>query len=215
MKQLTLSKKAILELIIKPEVTSEANYKAALTNPVWPGGASGMTVGLGYDLGTQTPAQIKADLAPYFTDDQLLRLVGFSGKLGNVCKKFLPVSGLVLSWSNAVDLFYKKTLKKYARAAASIYPELETLHPFEQTAIVGLVYNRGTDLKGSRRVEMLQLVQTIKDDNDARMAGLIRHMKRLWDSKQKGLLLRRELEAWYIEQVDTPIPEEDKLMIVI
>ena len=109
------------------------------------------------------------------------------------------------------SLFFQTSLRRYARLATSVYPELETLHPYEQTAIIGLVYNRGTSFTGDRRKEMLQLVQAIKDDNDQLMATLIRNMKRLWSEEQRGLRIRRDKEAFYISLVDGPIPEEDKL----
>ena len=40
----------------------------------WPGGDSGVTIGIGYDLGYVTIDQFEFDWGPYFTADQLNRL---------------------------------------------------------------------------------------------------------------------------------------------
>ena len=216
-KIITLSRKAVVDLIVEPEISSEAYYKAKLQSPVWPGGHSGVTVGLGYDVGTQTPLQIQRDFAGILQPKEVERLMKYAGKTGEICKTYIPLlKDFKIEWFKACKLFYHTSLWRYARMAAGIYPQLETLHPYEQTAIVGLVYNRGTALKGDRRKEMALLVEAIINDDDKTMAGLIRAMKRLWVGKGlDGLLDRRDLEAWYIEQVDTPIEDGDKLLIEI
>lgn len=218
-KVLCLSKKAIVDLIIEQEVSSEANYKQRLQYPVWPGGTSGITIGLGYDVGNQSVEQIHKDLEGILTPEDIFRLQKCAQKIGTLCKQLLPIP-VKVSWDQAQKIFYRTSIKRYTRMAASVYDELETLHPYEQTAIVGLVYNRGNNTKDKpgddRRREMYLLIEAIKRDDDKLMASIIRQMKRLWDeTKQGGLIRRRELEAVYIEAVDTPIPEEDKLYIEI
>lgn len=216
-KILTLSKKAIADLIIEQEVSSEANYKQRLQYPIWPGGTSGVTIGLGYDIGNQSAVQAQKDLEGILPQEDIDRLKRYCGLIGTICKQKLPIP-VKVSWDQAEKIFYRTSIKRYARMAASVYDELETLHPYEQTAVVGLVYNRGSNTKDApgsdRRREMNLLIQAIKLDDDKTMAKLFRQMKRLWDErKQGGLIRRRELEAAYIEAVDTPISEEDKLYI--
>jgi hypothetical protein len=46
------------DLTVSEEVASKAHYEAKLRNPEWPGGASGVTVGIGYDLGQTDRAKI-------------------------------------------------------------------------------------------------------------------------------------------------------------
>ena len=56
-----LSDKAY-NLILKYEVGGgSAYYNKALKNPCYPGGASGVTIGIGYDLGYNTKAQFTND----------------------------------------------------------------------------------------------------------------------------------------------------------
>src|SRR5258708_33323102 len=47
-----------IQLIIAFEVTSEAVYNRLYQRPTWPKGKSGVTIGIGYDLGYPAPAQI-------------------------------------------------------------------------------------------------------------------------------------------------------------
>jgi hypothetical protein len=213
---LTLSKQAVKDLIIEPEVSSEAVYNQRFTAPIWPGGTSGITIGLGYDIGHQNQLQVQKDLAGLCSPAEIERISKYCGVIGIKCKQYLyDLRTFHFSWDKACKLFYYTSIKRYARMAANCYDELETLHPYEQTAIVGLVYNRGVSLKGDRRKEMVQLVHAIKEDDDKLMATLIRNMKRLWGEDQRGLRIRREKEAYYIEMVDTPIPDIDKLQIEI
>lgn len=212
-----LSKKAIQELIIEPEISSEKNYNARLQYPIWPGGSSGVTIGFGYDIGTQSVRTVRADLTPILGVSATEKLTPACGVLGSSAKIYLTKS-VKVSWEQAKELFYNTSLKKACKEALSIYNGLDKLHPYEQTAIVGLVYNRGTALKDKpgrdRRKEMRMLIGAIQADNDTLMASYIRQMKRLWNpSKMKGLIDRREKEAQYIEMVDTPIPDDDKLIV--
>lgn len=216
--KLTLSKKAIEALIINFEVSSKRNYDRRLQRPIWPGGASGVTIGLGYDLGHQKPDDVRRDLDGLLTPEQIIALITACGVTGprarTICNN---LQHIVLLWDKACVLFYKSSLPFYAKQTYRVYPDVVNIHPYEQTVFVGLVYNRGNALRDSsandRRREMRELIAAIKADNDKLMASLLRSMKRLWNDSQKGLILRREEEAKWVELADTPIPEDDKLEI--
>lgn len=211
---LTFSKKAVQELFIEFEVTSRVVYESRYRKPIWPGGTSGITIGLGYDIGFVSPLQLQKDWASILQPSELERLQKYCGKVGIICKSYLPID-VTITFEQACKVFYKTSLPKYAKLAANVYDELETLHPWEQTAIVSLVYNRGASIRGERRAEMYQLISAIKNDDDKLMAALLRQMKRLWGQDQRGLLLRREKEAQFIEAPDHPIPEDDKIIIEV
>jgi len=55
-----VSKKS-LDLIIAFEVSSKTAYNSKYKNPIWPGGESGITIGIGYDIGYSTITQFKND----------------------------------------------------------------------------------------------------------------------------------------------------------
>ena len=50
-----------LKWIVQFEISSEAFYNRFLKHPTWPGGASGVTIGIGYDLGYVSAAQMRRD----------------------------------------------------------------------------------------------------------------------------------------------------------
>jgi hypothetical protein len=56
------SSQAAIDLIVMEEVSSQAAYTKLYQGPTWPGGASGVTIGIGYDGGYSTPAVIAGGL---------------------------------------------------------------------------------------------------------------------------------------------------------
>lgn len=212
---LTLSKQAVYDLIISQEVSSKEMYDAKYRRPIWPGGDSGITFAFGYDVGKQRPAQVLKDWNGILHPEMIARLQKYCGRTGPVCKTLvLELHHVIISWETAQKGFYCNSLPRYCKMAADTYPGLDKIHPYEQTAIVGLVYNRGTKLTGDSRKEMLQMKEAIANDNDTEMAALIKSMERLWQDKgMLGIIKRRELEAKYIAYPDDPIPEADKLLI--
>lgn len=48
-------------MIVAFEVTSQAVYQAQYRHPTWPGGASGVTIGIGYDVGYVSESVLKQD----------------------------------------------------------------------------------------------------------------------------------------------------------
>jgi hypothetical protein len=50
-----------LALIVGFEVSGEQAYTNKNTRPIWPQGQSGVTVGIGYDVGHHTGEQLRKD----------------------------------------------------------------------------------------------------------------------------------------------------------
>jgi hypothetical protein len=76
-----LSKKS-LDLILEFEVGGGENYyNKFLKNPAWPGEQSGVTIGVGYDLGYVNKAEFSEDWKdlPKETFDRLYKVVGIKG----------------------------------------------------------------------------------------------------------------------------------------
>ncbi len=220
---LVLSKSAINEAIMAFEVSWSKRYGFSVyiqkyAKPVVPAPAttdSGVTIGLGYDCGVVSAATIRKDwssVIPQYMVDALAKTAGFKkykavAALPSLKNVYVPIDA-------ALQVFYNNIIYRYAKIALSIYPGLQNLHPVEQSVIVGLVYNRGSDLKGDRRREMKQLVSDIAKDDDKAMADTIRAMMRLWPNTL-GLIRRRRLEAALIELPDNEIDEADKLYILL
>ena len=61
--------KAAIDLIVESEVTSKAYYEKHYRKPEWPGGASGVTIAVGYDLGFANEAKLRNDWTGKIDDD--------------------------------------------------------------------------------------------------------------------------------------------------
>ncbi len=193
---LTLSKKGF-EQLINHEISSPGYYNLRLQRPVWPGGGSGVTIGIGYDLGYNRASQIKRDWSPYLSDKELQLLISVAGKKGkNAKNKLKSVKSIRIPYEVAATVFSESTLPHYAKAAQKTYKGIEKLLPDAQAAIVSLVYNRGTRLSGSKRKEMKAIQALIKKQKYDEIAEQILLMKRLWQGTGlNGLLKRRDDEA--------------------
>ena len=171
--------------------------------PAWPGGASGVTYGYGYDLGYNSKDQISRDWGSYVNGNVLAFMLVCSGKTGLSAKAMITPSTktLRISQQAAENVFRDKTLPRFSKLALDTYPGLENLPIDAQGAIVSLVFNRGTSFKGDNRREMAELQPLIEQGDLQAIAEKIREMKRLWEGKGlDGLITRRENEAQLIEQ---------------
>ncbi len=188
-----------LYFIIGEEVGSRADYERKYNRPVWPNGDSGVTIGIGYDLGYHSSAEIARDwtiLAP----SSVSLLCACAGKTGNAAQNWLAANpglqSVIIPYDIACQVFAKASLPKAAKETLSIYPGLEQLMPDAVGALVSMVFNRGNSLSGDRRAEMKAIVPLIPKKDYAGIATLIDRSKRLWtDIGMNGLVKRREAEA--------------------
>jgi hypothetical protein len=212
---LTLSKKTI-DAIVFFEVSSEAYYNSALKNPIWPGGASGVTIGVGYDLGHNSVAQIKSDWGKYINPINLSLLCSVAGLKGTDAKIALPKVKLVsIPFASAKEVFINKTITRFSGVAKTSYPGIESLFPDAQGALVSLVFNRGGLIDSSdRRKEMKAIQELVTKKDYTGIAAQIRNMKRLWDpNTQPGLLARREKEAQLVQTSNRNYVEAEKIQL--
>lgn len=186
-------------LIVRWEISSPALYTKLYQNPLWPGASSGVTLGIGYDLGYNTSFQIGAD---WKVHPQVTRLETASGIVGTDAKLALPrYKDIVTPFQMADSVFQYSTLPKYVDAARrALGPKFDQLSPGARAALVSVGYNRGWSFAGTRRREM----RTIRDIcipelNNACIAAQLRSMKRLWPNS-KGLRDRRDDEAKVAEE---------------
>ncbi len=82
---LTVSRKGLKQLI-KHEISSAAYYRKYLSHPIWPGGDSGITIGIGYDLGQNSEKLIRKDWTGKLSEIDLGKFIVVYGlKSGPVC----------------------------------------------------------------------------------------------------------------------------------
>lgn len=195
--KMPLSDKAY-NLILKYEVGGgSAYYNKALKHPCYPGGASGVTIGIGYDLGYNTKAQFANDWKSVLSDKTFSRLEACLGAKGALAKQLVRnVKDIEIDWESASVVFKKETLPRFIKETLKAFPNADSLHPDAFGALVSIVFNRGASVSGSSRAEMANIRALIPSKNYKKIAQEIRNMKRLWVGKGlDGLLKRRDEEA--------------------
>jgi hypothetical protein len=205
---LRVSRRA-LDLILAQEITSRVYYEQRYLHPDWPGRKSGVTVGIGYDLG-QTPAnRIRSDWGPYVDSATLDRLAAASGVLGTEARdRRNTMRDITIPYEVAEQVYYKRTLPYWIAQTVRVYPEAEALHPNIAGALVSMIFNRGPSLTDAGRnpgasLEMRQIAEALRDGNVAALPQLFEDMERLWPSnsaEHRALRNRREAEAQMISR---------------
>lgn len=201
--------RAGLDLLVAFEVTSLAFYEKKLRRPVWPGGDSGVTIGIGYDIGMTSVRQIERDWRGRLADEAVDRLLTAQGIAGIRAKRLArELSDVDVPFDIAQTVFYRCTVPQFARRTLDVYPGVDELPPDAQAMVLSLIYNRGTRLSGPRRRHMAALKPLIaRGDLDA-IAGQFELMTELWPDLP-GLCARRRKEAAMIRSADRPYSEDE------
>ena len=187
--------------VINFESGGESYYNKFLKKVTWPGGASGLTIGIGADLGYMSKEEFEKYFSSFFTPLENLKLKSVIGLKGDSAKsKLTSVKGIELNWENAMNAFINWTLPKFWKLSNALWPGLDKLEEPAQIALVSLVFNRGASTKGSSRTEMVNIKPLVVKRDYKGIAKEIRSMKRLWIGKNMdGLIKRREEEAKMVE----------------
>lgn len=198
---------AAFKLIMDHEVGGgEAYYNRALRSPTYPGGASGVTIGIGYDLGYNTKEQFEKDWAGVLPSDVYNRLSSHIGKKSETARAAISsIRDIKIPWAAALEVFVKSTLPRFIAETNRAFPGASKLKGDAFGALVSLVFNRGSSLSGPSRVEMLNIKKALDGDVNGNtydyIANQIIQMKRLWVGKGlDGLLRRRDEEAQLVKQ---------------
>jgi hypothetical protein len=198
-----------LDLLVAFEVSSPAYYAKKLRRPCWPGGESGVTIGIGYDVGVTSAKQIEQDWRGQLTDEAVDRLLTVQSITGVRAKQLArDLSDVDVAFDIAQTVFYRCTVPQFARRTLDVYPRVDRLPPDAQAMVLSLVYNRGTRLSGSRRQHMAALKPLIARGDLAAMAGQFELMTELWPDVP-GLCARRRKEAAMIRGADRRYREDE------
>jgi len=207
--------KRSLDKIIEYEVSSEEIYNKKYQKPIYPGGDSGVTIGIGYDVGFNTKTQIDADWRGKISDVDLDLLKTAAGAKGENAKNLIAgLKSVTVPFAAAREVFYVSTLPRYANDTRGIYPGIEKLPADAQGALLSLIYNRGASLTGDRRKEMKAIVALVAARDLNGIAAQITAMKRLWDkTKLPGLHARRDDEAKLVKNARPTYPPEELVKV--
>lgn len=191
----------------------------------WPGGASGLTVGRGYDLGYHTDKEIRDDWGKRLATTAVNRLMAVAGLKGEkAAVAAVGLKDIKIPKTAADAVFHDVDVPRWIRRTAEAFPGYEDLPDAAQGALVSLVFNRGPGMgvhgkpSFEARREMRQIRYLIAGWRTstpvertailAAIAGELRSMCRLWTGKMPapynvkmgGLLRRREDEARLVER---------------
>lgn len=197
-----ISEKSI-DLIIEFEVSSKEYYVKYLQKPEWPGLNSGITVGIGYDLGYSTPQEIERDWrGPFITLPIINAMKKYSGITREKAKALLPQARreITVSWDAAYSVFIEKSIPQWIEKVKKALPNCDKLNDDCLGVLVSLAYNRGPafNAAGDKYLEMRNIKTHMEKMEFHKIPKELRDMKRLWPTTQ-GLIIRREKEARLFE----------------
>lgn len=188
-----------VSFIAREECGGRDWYDRNAIHPEWPGGASGVTIGVGYDLGYQ--ADFVRDWQDLLTQSDLAALTPCLGLTGAAARDAIPrLAHVSIPWSAAWQGYVRRTLPaEVARTRATFRPPPgKPLPPLAFGILVSLVYNRGAGMadppNSDSRREMRDIRDAVAAGDFARVPDSLLSMRRLWPPGN-GLIGRREREA--------------------
>lgn len=198
-----ISQRAI-DLIISCEVSSRKQYEKLYHRPEWPGGNSGVTIGIGYDLGMASRGKIEADWRGRVSDEMLAVMLSCAGVHGDAARSLCAKvrNQIDIPWDQAIDVFMKIDIPQWEAAVVKAIPQLASLSGDCRGAVTSLGYNRGAggfNSTSDRFSEMRAMKQHIMEQTYSKVPPDFRGMKRLWPT-MKGLRDRRDAEAALFER---------------
>lgn len=196
--------KPAFDFIVAKEDSDENYYRAHYRHFEWPEGASGPTVGIGYDCGYCTKEEIARDWSGIIPDDQVAILQSAAGLKGSAAANFVQLRGrfVTIEWGPAIAEFARREIPKWYSRVVKVLTNLEKLPPTCRGVLLSVAYNRGSEgyhVKDARHAEMYAIGQHMQKEEFDKIPAELRSMKRLWPNV-KGLLKRREDEAILFEQ---------------
>lgn len=175
---------------------SPAYYLKTESHWSWPGGASGPTIGVGYDCGYVTRQEAINDWSGIVDTPTLAAILLGVGLKGAEAQSFVAAhrNDITITWVKAVAEFTSHEVPKWLTRCRAALPNFDLLPGECQGAIFSLSYNRGTggyDDPSQRDVEMREIKAAMIAKNFAAIPPLIESMRRLWP--QGGDLWNRRM----------------------
>ena len=205
---------AAYDFIVRWETGGKAYYERVIKGrPIWPGFASGITIGCGFDLGYHKLTEYTAEWKSRLGGADFERLAGTLGfrtvapdrdeKVRRAKALVQSLSDIAVPWNVAIEQFDNAKLPSLIKQLYTALDHLDLIHPHCRGALLSLVFNRGPAFTaaGDRYVEMRAVgtaMQSGSPTSLAQVPALLRAMKRIW-GESSGLAERREGEAKLFE----------------
>jgi len=203
------------EFCVRWETGGKAFYQGVIkSRAVWPGFASGVTIGCGYDLGYHTLAQLRADWGGRIAPADLARLEAAVGlkavepdratRVARARAFVAAFEDIAVPWDVAIAQFDEAKMPVLLAGLYAALNNLDRLHPHCRAALLSLTFNRGTGgftSSKDRFREMRAIAGAMTSGTPAAFAGIpaeLRSMQRIWGATS-SLARRREEEAVLFE----------------
>ena len=120
-----------LDLIVTEEDSGETYYTRHYQHFEWPQGASGPTIGIGYDCGYVTTAQARVDWEGFVSPDTIEAIVKACGLKGQAAAAFVRAHGasVTITWDQAIAQFKGRELPQWLAKVQAALPNTGKLSP--------------------------------------------------------------------------------------
>lgn len=191
--------------VIAKSATFLTKVETIQVHPYWPGGISGITLGIGWDLGYHSVSELHNTWAG-LGNDALRRLNIAAGKKGEAAHAVMAQLKSINVPANVSRKVLTDSLDNYYYPFVTAhFPGLAQLPAEAQVVLVSLVFNRGIsmghepDWRFAKEVDSRwEFRELSRDVREGDLFGIYVHlgtMKRLWEkSGQRGLRIRRRDE---------------------
>jgi hypothetical protein len=194
------------DFIVEQETGGQKVYERTEQATDWPGGPSGVTIGIGYDCGYCSATQIGSDWGGKLPSSMITSLQTTAGIVGDPAQSAAQriKSSVSVPWTVAIDVFRSVDIPRWEAIVYHALPNADALAPDSYGALVSLAFNRGAsfDKSGDRYTEMRNIKQHMADKRFDLIPAEFRSMKRVWigTSLEHDMTQRREAEAVLFEQ---------------
>ena len=175
------------------EVAGPAEYRKRYSHAVWPTKESGITIGIGCELSAVSKTMLASDWATFVRQDALDRLApgrraGDSQASRERLRHRDSPSVRILRLPEAHD---SGSCEEHAHGLS----DARRSPPARRTALISLVFNRGSDLDGDRRREMKAIRDLLEAGKPEQVADQFDAMERLCDPATDGGVIKRRHRA--------------------
>ena len=179
--------------------------EAVPPHPYWPGGTSGVTLGVGWDAGYHSRAELRETWAALGAD-ALALLDSTAGKKGPEARALMPqLRAIEVPRSLSIQVLDRSLNDDYYPLVVQLFPGLERLPAEAQVVFISVVFNRGPSLghdpdwstakEVDRRFEMRRMQGDVESADMFAIYAHLGTMKRLWETAgPRGLPIRRRDE---------------------
>lgn len=136
-------------LIAEAETDGRAGYERRWSRPRWPGGPTGVVVGIRYDLGWTRADRLEADWIGEIDPVDLALLGAACGRIpdrdgaASVQRLADALQSVEIPWEAALAVFRRVTARRYATFAAEVFSTPRALHPHALGALTSLLMDYG------------------------------------------------------------------------